>query len=72
MCGGKLIAKQIDKNASSIQFDPIGGYLRARVTVDVNKPLRRGVLIESAARQSADWYEVQFENIPHFCFSCGR
>jgi hypothetical protein len=69
---GKAIAQQIDKNATQVVFDPVGGYLRARVTVDVTKPLRRGLLIDSAARQSTDWYEIQYEHLPHFCFSCGR
>jgi hypothetical protein len=53
-------------------FDHIGGFLRARVTIDVASPLRRWVLIESARRKSMDLYEVQYEQIPHFCFSCGR
>jgi hypothetical protein len=30
------------------------------------------ILIDSAARQSRDWYEIQYEHLPHFCFSCGR
>jgi hypothetical protein len=68
----KAIAKQIDKQATQTTFDPIGGFLRARVTVDVTKPLRRGILIDSAARKGRDWYECQYEQIPHFCFSCGR
>jgi hypothetical protein len=69
---GKAIAKQIDKNSTQVVFDPVGGFLRARVTVDVTKPLRRGILIDSAARKGRDWYEFQYEHIPHFCFSCGR
>ena len=68
----KGIAAQIDKNASGVCFDHAGGYLKARVTVDVNKPLRRWVLIESTKRQITDLYEVQYEQVPHFCFSCGR
>lgn len=43
-----------------------------RVTVDVSKPLRRWILIDSAARGSRDWYDIQYENVPNFCFSCGR
>ncbi|KAM0890300.1 hypothetical protein ACQ4PT_027121 [Festuca glaucescens] len=70
---GTAIAKQLDKGASSVSVDPVGGgYLRARITVDVTKPLRRGMLIESAKRKSTDWYEIQYEQVPHFCFSCGR
>ena len=55
---GKAVAKQIDKNASSVQFDPVGGYLRARVTINVRKPLRRWILIDSAARGGRDWYDI--------------
>jgi hypothetical protein len=69
---GKAIAKMIDKEATQVAFDSVGGFLRARVTVDVTKPLRRGLLIELAARKSTDWYEIQYEQISHFCFSCGR
>ena len=53
-----------------MQFDQTGGYVRARVTLDVSKPLRRWILIESARRKSTDMYDIQYENIPHFCFSC--
>ena len=69
---GLAIARHIDKVVTSIQFDPVGGFLRARVTIDVNKPLRRWILIDSARRKSRDWYDIQYENVPNFCFSCGR
>ncbi|KAE8786045.1 hypothetical protein D1007_40151 [Hordeum vulgare] len=69
---GRAIAKQIDKDVTSVQFDPVGGFLRARVTIDVNKPLRRWILIDSAKRKSRDWYDIQYEQVPNFCFSCGR
>ena len=70
--GGKLIAQQIDKKASMVQFDHVGGYLRARVSIDVNKPLRRWILINSAKRKKEEAYDIQYEHVPHFCFSCGR
>lgn len=69
---GTAIAKQLDKNATGAQIDPMGGYLRARITIDVQKPLRRWILIESEWRKSSDFYDIQYEQIPHFCFSCGR
>uniref|UniRef100_A0ACD5TX21 Uncharacterized protein n=1 Tax=Avena sativa TaxID=4498 RepID=A0ACD5TX21_AVESA len=68
----KPIAQQIDKQAKDIHFDHAGGYLRARVSVEVSSPLRRWVLIESARRQSTNLYDIQYEHAPHFCFSCGR
>lgn len=75
LCNDKwcaAIAKQIDEHATDVIFDHVNGYLRARVTVEVSKPLRRWILIESAQRKSVDPYDIQYENIPHFCFSCGR
>ena len=69
---GLGVARQIDKACSVVQIDPVGGFLRARVSIDVNKPLRRGILIESAKRKCTDWYDIAYEHIPHFCFSCGR
>ncbi|KAE8813732.1 hypothetical protein D1007_09240 [Hordeum vulgare] len=69
---GLAIARQIDKTATMVQIDPVRGFLRARVSIDVRKPLRRWILIESAKRKSTDKYDIDYENIPHFCFSCGR
>ncbi|KAM0917004.1 hypothetical protein ACQ4PT_009833 [Festuca glaucescens] len=66
------IAQQIDKKVKEVQFDHVGGFLRARVTIDIANPLRRWVLIDSAKRKSVDLYEIQYEHVPHFCFSCGR
>ncbi|KAM0892727.1 hypothetical protein ACQ4PT_025562 [Festuca glaucescens] len=66
------IAQQIDKNVKEVLFDHAGGFLRARVSVDVANPLRRWILIDSARRQSVDMYEIEYEQLPHFCFSCGR
>lgn len=48
-----------------------GPYLRARVAIDVSKPLRRCVGIFSTRRQAHEWYDVRYEKLPHFCFSCG-
>ena len=69
---GLRIARQLDEKASHAQIDPVGGYLRARITIDVTKPLRRWVVVDSTRRQCRDWYDVVYEQIPHFCFSCGR
>ncbi|KAE8778582.1 hypothetical protein D1007_48482 [Hordeum vulgare] len=48
-----------------------GSYMRARVEVDVDKPFRRGVTVFSQRRNTTEWFEVQYENLPHYCFSCG-
>lgn len=69
---GLAIAKQIDEHATVAQIDPVGGFLWARVTINVLKPLRRWGAIDSAKRKKTDWYNVEYEQVPHFCFSCGR
>ncbi|KAM0822438.1 hypothetical protein ACQ4PT_071490 [Festuca glaucescens] len=48
-----------------------GSFMRVRVEVDVDKPLRRGFTIFSQRRNTTDWFDVQYENLPHYCFSCG-
>ncbi|CAL1411603.1 unnamed protein product [Linum trigynum] len=44
-------------------------YMRLRVTFQVTKPLRRGVLLEVDNRKQ--WYEVAYEKLPNFCYNCG-
>ncbi|KAM0875446.1 hypothetical protein ACQ4PT_036828 [Festuca glaucescens] len=48
-----------------------GSYMRARIEVDVDQPLRRGVTVFSQGCNATEWYEVQYENLPLYCFSCG-
>ena len=63
---GLAIEKQIDQKATMVEIDPVGGFLRARVTIAVQKNPRRWILIESAKRKSTDCYDIQYENIPQF------
>uniref|UniRef100_A0ACD5YIE3 Uncharacterized protein n=1 Tax=Avena sativa TaxID=4498 RepID=A0ACD5YIE3_AVESA len=48
-----------------------GDYLRVRVTVDITKPLLRCVTVYSKKYKELDTYEVVYERLPHYCFSCG-
>jgi hypothetical protein len=48
-----------------------GGFLRARVWIKVDVPLRRCIAIDSSRRESCDWYELEYEDLPYFCFACG-
>ena len=52
------IAKQMDQHAQFVKFDHDEGFLRARITIDVEKPLRRWILIYSARRKKVDAYEI--------------
>ncbi|KAM0827549.1 hypothetical protein ACQ4PT_068130 [Festuca glaucescens] len=71
---GKEIAEMVgeyiglDKSNANLVF---GRYLRARVAIDVNEPLQRWIEIDSTAREACDWYDIKYENVPYFCFSCG-
>jgi len=47
-----------------------GEFVRARVAIDIEKPLRRGVLLKTDRTKLPDWYEIQYEKLPFFCFSC--
>ncbi|CAO2045029.1 unnamed protein product [Urochloa humidicola] len=48
-----------------------GAYVRARVAVEVDKPLRRGVLLKTDRSKPPEWYYIQYEKLPFYCYSCG-
>ncbi|XP_039815268.1 uncharacterized protein LOC120678182 [Panicum virgatum] len=48
-----------------------GPFLRARVKIEADKPLRRGVMLKTDRKANPDWFDIQFEKLPFFCFSCG-
>ena len=55
---GSAIAKQIDQQATQVQFNDAGGFLRTRVMLNVSKPLRTLILIESDGHKSTDVYDI--------------
>lgn len=48
-----------------------GPYLRAKVKIDISKPLLRAVSLFSVKRQTKELYKVRYEKLPSFCYSCG-
>jgi hypothetical protein len=48
-----------------------GLFLRACVTIDVNRPLRRGVLLKTKKTGDPDWFDIQYEKLPYYCMSYG-
>lgn len=49
-----------------------GAFLRARVAIDVDKPVRRGVLLRMKRDEEPKWFQAQYEKLPFICFSCGK
>lgn len=45
-------------------------YLRARITVDLSKPLKRRMKVRKTGNEWF-WIVFKYENIPTFCFICG-
>ncbi|PPS05425.1 hypothetical protein GOBAR_AA15248 [Gossypium barbadense] len=48
-----------------------GMFCRIRVNLDVQKQLRMGIFIAPNG-QSRIWLPFKYENLPTFCFGCGR
>jgi len=47
-----------------------GTFLRARICVDITKPLPRGRLLH--LNNQSLWIAFKYEKLPRFCFKCGR
>lgn len=48
-----------------------GDYLRARVTIDPTQPLMRIVSVFSMRKNETVQYDLMYEHLPMYCFSCG-
>jgi hypothetical protein len=48
-----------------------GDFLHVRIKVDITEPLMRCVAMESSSLKRTVFYEVRYEKLPLFCFSCG-
>ncbi|PPD74473.1 hypothetical protein GOBAR_DD28602 [Gossypium barbadense] len=46
-------------------------FCRLRINLDAQKPLRRGIFV-STNYVSKVWIPFKYENLPLFCFGCGR
>ncbi|MBA0845265.1 hypothetical protein Goarm_023098, partial [Gossypium armourianum] len=46
-------------------------FCRLRVNLDVQRPLRRGIFVSMDAVNKV-WVPFKYENLPMFCFGCGR
>ena len=46
--------------------------LRIKIKIDIHKPLTRGVFIKLNLKQDPQWFYIQYEQLPNFCYICGR
>lgn len=46
--------------------------LRIKISVDISKPLRRGIWINLGTSQESLWIQAKYERLPEFCYDCGR
>jgi hypothetical protein len=61
------ILEAVDTEGDGVEW---GSVLRIRVIIDIQKPLERGRSLNIAGK--AHWVNFKYENLPVFCFSCGR
>ena len=60
---------QIDADARGYAW---GDCLRARIWINVHEPLMRWVQLGSAKLKTSELFDIKYENLPYFCFSCGK
>ncbi|MBA0760078.1 hypothetical protein Gotri_022860 [Gossypium trilobum] len=71
-CENKDLTHAIGSNFEGIISSELNGdFCRIKVELDVQKPLRRGIFI-LASMQGKSWVPFKYENLPGFCFGCGR
>jgi hypothetical protein len=63
---GQVVKMDVDKDDKAS-----GAFLRARVAVEIDKPLRRGVLLRMNKSKEPRWFHIQYEKLPYYCFGCG-
>lgn len=63
---GRVVKMDVDKDGKAS-----GAYLRGRVAIEIDKPLRRGVLLRMSKTEEPRWFHAQYEKLPYYCFACG-
>ncbi|KAL8499846.1 hypothetical protein ACS0TY_019733 [Phlomoides rotata] len=75
MCHTEATLISIAKRIGELDiFEPpdglnLGYYLRFKVSIDITKPLMRGLLIK--IKGDALWIPIKYEALPFYCFCCG-
>ena len=48
-----------------------GINLRIQILIDICRPLRRGIKLQVGATKEMQWFPIQYERLPNFCYGCG-
>ena len=63
---GRVVKLDVDVDGKAS-----GAFLHAHVAIDINKPVRRGVLLRMSKMEDPRWFQAQYEKLPYYCFGCG-
>lgn len=63
---GQVVKMDVDEDGKAS-----GAFLRARVSIELDKLLRRGVLLRMSRNEEAKWFQAQYEKLLFYCFVCG-
>jgi hypothetical protein len=63
---GNVVKMDVDADGKAS-----GAFLRARVAIEIDKPVRRGVLLRMSRTEEPHWFQAQYEKLPYYCFACG-
>jgi hypothetical protein len=63
---GQVVKMDVDGDGKAS-----GTFLRAWATIEIAKPLRRGVLLRMSKTEEPKWFGVQYEKLLFFCYACG-
>ncbi|KAL9679970.1 hypothetical protein QQ045_017841 [Rhodiola kirilowii] len=64
---GGLVVREGMKNV-----EVKGTYLRVRIEMPVDVPIRRGLLLQFPDDEPDQWITFRYERLPNVCFRCGR
>ncbi|XP_021321392.1 uncharacterized protein LOC8058002 [Sorghum bicolor] len=63
---GQVVEMDVDADGKAS-----GAFLRARVSMEIDKPVRRGILLRVNKTDEPRWFQAQYEKLPYMCFACG-
>jgi hypothetical protein len=75
-CMGKATGGKIGSSVGNVEEVDVhdgevgwGEYLRAKIVIDLTKPLARGWMLHVQGHST--WVAFRYEKLPKFCYDCG-